>query len=267
MGNVTAQAFVEVDALERRVQKKTGITDLAVLGTPSSGGNSANRTATGVSSQEGASGKRIQYHVENAEDQFIVPLLGILHGLNQLYLPLDQMQQVLGPEAQFITIDPIDVLNASVRFKMNASGKMRVRQAMVQGGLQLITQTYMNPEIQTFAHQQGLKLSFKQLDRLICDTFSLPPMSLWEQATPQEIQGFLQMQMMPAMLKRQEQQDRLQSHERTATDKDETILIKALLDKIMTPDVAHKLLNELTGAGLTLPSDQPPATVDSGSNQ
>ena len=50
MGNVTAQAYVEVDALERRVQKKTGITDLAVLGTPSAGGNSANRTATGVSS-------------------------------------------------------------------------------------------------------------------------------------------------------------------------------------------------------------------------
>lgn len=264
MGNVTAQAFVEVDALERRVQKKTGITDLAVLGTPSSGGNSANRTATGISSQEGASGKRIQYHVENAEDQFIVPLLGILHGLNQLYLPLDQMQQVLGPEMQFITIDPIDVLNASVRFKMNASGKMRVRNALAQGGLGLVLQTYLNPEVMQVAMMQGKKLDFAQVERMVNDVFGMAPTALWADATPEDAQAFIQMKMMPIQLKRQEQQDRLQSHERTATDKDETTLVKTLLDKLLTPDVAHKLLNELTGAGLTLPSDQPPASASAG---
>src|SRR6266704_1456861 len=94
---VTQDAYVEVDALERRVQKKTGVTDLAVLGTPASGGNSANRTATGVGAQEGASGKRIQYHVENAEDQFLVPTLNIVHALNQIFLPYDEMISVLGP--------------------------------------------------------------------------------------------------------------------------------------------------------------------------
>src|SRR6185437_8137782 len=38
MGNVTGQAFAEVAALEQRVQKATGVTDLAALGAPSSGG-------------------------------------------------------------------------------------------------------------------------------------------------------------------------------------------------------------------------------------
>lgn len=258
MGNVSQEAYIEVDALERRVQKKTGVTDLAVLGTPAAGGNSANRTATGVSSQAGASGKRIQYHVENAEDQFLKPALDIMLKLNQVFMPMDQMIQILGPEQQFMTLDPVDILNASVKFKMNASSKMRMRNSMLQGGLQMVVQSYLNPEIQQFAHQSGLKLSFKQLDRLFCDTFGIPPMQLWEQATPEELQGFMQMAMMPSMLKRQEQGDRLQSHERTATEKDETTLLKALLDKLLTPDAAHHLINQLTGSSLTLPSDTPP---------
>jgi hypothetical protein len=37
-GNLTQNAYVEVAALEQRVQKTTGVTDLAVLGTPTSGG-------------------------------------------------------------------------------------------------------------------------------------------------------------------------------------------------------------------------------------
>jgi hypothetical protein len=259
MGNVTAQSYTEVDALERRVQKKTGITDLAVLGTPSAGGNSANRTATGVSSQDQASGKRIQYHVENAEDQFITPLLGILLSLNQLFLPMDEMIQVLGKEAQFVSIDPLDVINAEVKFKMNASSKMRARSSMASGGLGLVLQTYLNPEVIQMAMQQGKKIDFEQVERLVNDTFGMSPNALWIDATPEDAQNFIQMKMMPEQMKRTQQQDRLQSHERTADNKDETTLVKALLEKILTPDVAHKLINELTGSDLTLPSDQPPA--------
>lgn len=261
MGNITQEAYIEVEALERRVQKKTGVTDLAVLGTPSSGGNSANRTATGVSSQAGASGKRIQYHVENAEDQFLRPALDVMLKLNQIFMPMDQMIQILGKEQQFMSLDPVDILNASVKFKLTASSKMKVRQAMANGGLAIITQSYLNPEVIQLNMQQGKKLDMQQLDRLFCDTFGLPPMSLWVDATPEEAQAYLQMQAMPAMLKRQEQQDRLQSHERSQEQGDETKLLTMLLSKILTPDVAHKLINELTGANLTLPSDIPPQTA------
>jgi len=255
---VTQDAYIEVDALERRVQKKTGVTDLAVLGTPSSGGNSANRTATGVSSQEGASGKRIQYHVENAEDQFLVPALNIIHSLNQIFLPPDEMQQVLGPEAQFVQIDPVDIMNASVRFRMNASSKMKIKQALAQGGIGLLLQTILNPELDQIAFQQGMTIDFSQVQRLINDTFGLAPMALFRQMQPQEQQEIMQLKMIPFMQKMQEQQARLDSHKQVADEKDETTLIKSLIDRIMTPDVAHKLLNEYAGAGLTLPSDIPP---------
>jgi hypothetical protein len=67
---------------------------------------------------------------QNAEDQFLVPALSILHTLNQIFLPADEMMQILGPEMQQMTIDPVDILNASVKFKINASSKMRSRNAL-----------------------------------------------------------------------------------------------------------------------------------------
>jgi hypothetical protein len=257
---VTKDAYIEVQALEQRVQKKTGVTDLAVLGTPASGGNSANRTATGVSTQEGASGKRIQYHVENAEDQFIVPALNIIHSLNQIFLPPDELIQLMGPEAQQITIDPVDVLNASVRFRMNASSKMRIKSALASGGLGLILQTYLNPELIQLGFQMGMKPDFQQIQRMVNDTFGLSPMALWTAMSQQDQQAFIQRQQMPLQAKLAEQGQRLQSHEKVSEDHDETQLIKALIDRIMTPDVAHKLLNEYADTGLTLPSDVPSPT-------
>lgn len=252
---VTADAYNEIAALETRVQKKTGVTDLAVLGTASSGGNSANRTATGVEAQGGASGKRIQYHVENAEDQFVVPALNILHALNQIFLPPDEMIQLLGPEAQQLSIDPVDVLNAGVRFRMNASSKMRIKQALAAGGIGLIFQTYLNPELDQLASQQGKRVSLKQLDKLLCDTYGLAPMSLWEDLTPQDQQQQMQMKMAPFMMKMQEQDARLKSHEKVAGDKDETMLLKAMIDRLLTPDAAHKLLNEFAGTDLPMSDD------------
>lgn len=263
---ITQEAYIEVQALEQRVQKKTGVTDLAVLGTPAAGGNSANRTATGVASQTGASGKRIQYHVENAEDQFIVPMLNTIHALNQVFLPIDQMIQVLGPESQLITIDPVDILNASVRFRMNASGKMKIKAALAQGGIGLLLQTILNPELMQMAFIHGKKTDFDQIQRLVNDTFGLPPMALWTDMSQQDAQTFMQLRMMPMQMKMMEQGQRLQSHERTQEGKDETQLVKALIERLLTPDAAHQLLNEFTGTSLPLSNEQPPAANGGGTS-
>lgn len=263
MGNITQNAYLETDALERRVQKKTGVTDLAVMGVASSGGNSANRTATGVSSQEGASGKRIQYHVENCEDQFLVPVLNILHTLNQIFLPQDTMIQILGPEMQNYTVDPVDILNASVKFKVNASSKIKVRSALAGGGLGLVLQTYMNPEMAQIAAQSGKILDFDQVQRMVNDTFGLPPSAIWRSMSPEEQQAFMQRQAAPAQEKMALQQARLDSHEKTADSKDETQLIKTIVEKILTPQAAHALLNDFTGLSLdtsTGKEPQPAAT-------
>lgn len=246
----TQDAYIEVDALERRVQKKTGVTDLAVLGTPAAGGNSANRTATGVSSQAGASGKRIQYHVENAEDQFIVPALNIIHALNQIFLPPDEMLQVLGPEAQLIQLDPVDVLNAGCRFRMNASSKMRIKDAMASGGIGLVYQTYLNPEVLSMAAQYGMKPDFSQFQRILNDTFGLPPTAFFVPMTPEDQQAWQQKQMAPLQAKLAEQGQRLQSQQQVAEEKNDTELLKQLLAKLLTPQAAHQLLDEHAGTDL-----------------
>lgn len=264
---VTQDAYIEVDALERRVQKKTGVTDLAVLGSPSSGGNSANRSATGVSTQANASGQRIQYHVENAEDQFLGPALSILHSLNQIFLPMDEMQQVLGPEGQFIQIDPVDIGNASVRFRMNASAKMKIKAALAQGGIGLLLQSILNPELDQIAFMQGMKIDFTQVQRLINDTFGLAPMALWTQMSPQDQQTAMQIRMMPFQQKMQEQQARLDNHKQVADDRDETMLIGKLIEFLKTPDIAHSLINAHAGTDLALPSDVPPPAPGGGGGQ
>ena len=117
--NITAQAYVEVNASEMRVQKTTGQADLYSTGVPSSGGNSASRTATGIGAQVQASGSRIQYLVQNLEDTFIEPMLNDLVTLNQLFPPIGTS------EADAIAL-------SKVKVTMRASSKMQARMGLLQ---------------------------------------------------------------------------------------------------------------------------------------
>ena len=175
------------------------------------------------------------------------PLIGREDDLGVL---LKRWERARAGEGQFIQIDPVEVMNASVRFRMNASSKLKVKAALAQGGIGLLLQSILNPEVDSIANQQGMRLDFSQIQRLINDTFGLAPMALWVQMTPQEQQALMQQKMMPAMMKRQEQQDRLDNLKSIAEERDETTLIKALLEKLMTPQAAHALLDEYTGTGL-----------------
>lgn len=250
MGNVTAQAFIEVNEATNRTARKTGITDIAVIGTPSAGGNSANRTATGVQAQSGASGKRIQYQVENDEDWFVVPMLNAIHAMNQKFLDPDQAIQILGPEAQNLAIDPILVLNASVKFKITAAGKMKQKAALQSGGLGLILQTFLNPELINVAAQFGMKPNFPEYVDLTTDTLGVPAKSLFLPMSPEEQQALQQQQQAGEQMRMQMQRERIQGQAQNQDDRDETKLLITLLTRILTPEVAHAAINQITGSDL-----------------
>lgn len=250
MGNVTAQAFLEVNEATNRTARKTGITDIAVIGTPSSGGNSANRTATGIQTQGAASGKRIQYQVENDEDWFMVPMLSALHAMNQKFLDPDEMIKILGPEAQDITIDPIQVLNASVKFKITASGKMKMKSALASGGLAMVLQTVLNPEVIQMGAQIDQMPNFKYINQMITDTYNLPPRSLFIQMPPEIKQALQQQQAQDGQIKLQMQSDRLAAQAQNQDSKDETQLLLAIIKQLITPESAHLLLKTTLGADL-----------------
>jgi hypothetical protein len=267
-GNVSAQAFVEVDSLERRVQKKVGVTDSVGFGVASPGGNSASRTARGVAAQEAAQGGKIQFQVENVEDEVLSPLLQTLLRLNKKFLPALLAEDpnaripVPGEQGKTLDIDPIDILNASGKFIPRASRKMRIKQALVNGGLEMILGSILNPTLcQMMATQRGMTPNMSAIDTLICDAFNLPPGSFWQMMTDQERQAMQQPspdQALRAEMQGQREQGTSQRQEAS----DETKLLIALLTKVLTPDVAHKLIGMDPPAKIA--ADHAPAPAPAG---
>lgn len=233
MGQVNPQAFLEVNALELRVQRATGITDLSSMGVPSSGGNSANRTATGVSTQRAASSARVKFQVANYEDQVLVPWLDIQLALNKRYLDPMRAVELMGPEGNTLRLDPLAVLNASVEFEMLGATKMRTRDALAAGGMQIILEGLANPRLLQILSQQGLKLNAAEIVNLVTDFIGLPNKSLYIPMSPEEQQS-LRQPTPDQMLRMQMQQERLvaQGHHQEASDETEMLMniVKTITD-------------------------------------
>lgn len=247
MGVINPTAFAEVQALEQRVQKLTGNTDAAAYGVASSGGDSSARTAHGIAAKQSAANSRVEYQVENFEDQFLEPLLYTFLALNKKYLDPQQVIQLIGPDSQLIELDPLAVLNASVRFEVRASAKMKMRNAMQAGGFQQLAQTYLNPGWIQSMHQIGQTLDMANLDQIACDTFNIPQKSLMRPMTPQEQQQLQQQQQMEIMAKMQLQDSRLQAQSENVDAQDETSLMKEMFKLMMTTEAGHQLLGEMFG--------------------
>lgn len=248
MGTVNPQAFAEVNALELRVQKVTGNTDQAAFGVATSGGDSSSRTATGVSTKTAAASGRLGYQVSNLEDQVLEPFLYILLGLNKIYLDPSQLIQVLGPDqAQLIQLDPLDILNADVHFKVGASQKMKTKQAFSSGAAGMVMQAYFNPAFLQQINMQGMTVDTSNFDRLISDGLDLPEMTFMRKMTPQEMQMMQQQRMAEIQAKQELQTERLQSQQSISASTDETKLIKALMEKLMSPEATHALFEAMFG--------------------
>lgn len=233
MGNVTQQAFTEVQIVENNDQKVTGITDLAVLGSPSSGGNSANRTATGVQAQTNASNTRVHGLVANIEDQTLEPMLTQLWQLICMFMDPQQILSVLGPDGQNFQVDPVDLLNADPKFKLKTANNMKMRAAMQGGGLQNLTQYCLNPEVITaMGEQQQKTLDIEQFTEFYLDVYNVKAFSLWRPLTPQEMQAQQQRQQQAGMEKMQLQQQRLGAMSQDAHERDETQIIVATLNAL-----------------------------------
>ena len=261
---ITNNAYIEVEASDRRAQKHTGVTDLAVLGTPSAGGNSANRTATGIQTQSQASGARIQYIVDNIDSCLIEPLLNMVLRMNQQFLSPEQVMLVLGQEGQAIQIDPMHIVNASVKFTVRSGKKMRSRAALLQG-LPLISQTLLNPQfVQLMSQQSNMVPNMVAITQDICDAFRLSYNSWFRPANPEELNNMMMQKIGPELIKAQMQQQRLQSRSADIDATNETALIKHLAGKMMTPHTVHQMLGSMTG--MQTPEDVAPGPVPASSN-
>lgn len=244
MGNVTQQAFTEVQIVENNDQKVTGITDLAVLGAPSSGGNSANRTATGVQAQTNASNTRVHGLVANIEDTTLNPMLEQLWQLICMFLDPQQIISILGPDGQNFQVDPVDILNADPKFKLKTANNMKMRAAMQSGGLATLTQYVLNPEILTaFGEQQQKTLDIEQFTEFYLDVFNVKAFNLFRPMTPQELQAQSQRAQQAGQEKMQLQQARLGAMSADAHERDETAIIVATLNALAQIGALNQVLN------------------------
>jgi hypothetical protein len=227
-GAINQNAYIEVEAAERRLQKYTGITDLAVQGGPTPGGNSANRTATGVNVQAGASGTRMEYLVSTAESIYLEPMLYGLHYLNQKFLDPQQALEILGPDGKALQLDPTMIKNSECRFKFMASERMQSRTATLNA-LPLLGQSLMNPAFGAeLAKNNQLKVNYQFIGNRIADALNWRSNDVFTPMTPQEVQA---MNAPPPgdVLKKDMQTERLASHENVAQEKNASGLLKELL--------------------------------------
>jgi hypothetical protein len=251
MGNVTQNAYTEVDSLEKRVQTKTGVTDLAVLGVASSGGNSANRTATGVQAQTNASNSRVHYLVGNFEDQTARPLLEVIWQLTREFMDPSTLLEIIGPDGQSLQLDPVDLLNADPRFVMKTAQRMKQRAALQGGGLNQLSQFILNPELGTLMEeQQGKVIDIEAYAELWCDTYNVRAFTLFRSMTPQEQQASQARKQGPDQAKMALQQARLQQMSADAHERDETQIVVAALQALANAGMLNLAMGQPTELGL-----------------
>ncbi len=175
--NITQQAYIEVEASERRTQRITGMSDLAALGSPTSGGNSANRTAAGVNTQVGATQDRARYYISNSEEGVIEPLLNKFIWLNKRFMDAKLAAAWITLHKDYPNKNPVDVMNARVKAYCYASVRLQAKMSFMQN-FPAIAQVVFNPElIQMLAQQQKKTISVEAFERCIWDAISYTPRS------------------------------------------------------------------------------------------
>ena len=232
--NITQQAFIEVEASDRRVQRTTGMSDLAALGTPSSGGNSANRTATGVNTQLSATQGRVTYIVENIESMIIEPAVNFIIKLNRKFMDIKTAMNWIKIDPRFRQLDPLKTLNTMVSAECRASVKMTARTNFLQL-LPVIGQAWLNPELLQMLGQQSQKtLNVEEFMYMTMDALNYSPRNpLIIELTQQQIQAQSQpppAEMMKAQIAQGQQQSDQQINEQRLTAKFMETMFKALLD-------------------------------------
>jgi len=265
--NITQQAFVEVQASAQRVQAMTGITDLAAIGAPSAGGNSASRTATGVNTQVGATNDRVGYYIENAENNLMEPILNAIIKYDKKFLDMNSAVAWLKADPDFNHLDPVEVMNCDVKAECRASVRMKARMGFLQIFPQL-SQTYLNPELLSLMAQQRKKtLNIDEWTDMAMDAIQYAPRNpLWIDMSDEQKQAMSQPPP-EAKAKMAMQQQQLAAdknkHDNQNITKLLTVVLKELLQKHtqtqqMDDDHLHELLSAQT-AQLGSGEDEPGA--------
>lgn len=243
MGDVLPAAYVEVNASDMRGQQTTGANDVAAMGTGTSGGNSANRTATGVQTQNAAFSSRIQALVENCEDQSFEPLLKMVFLMAQKFG--DPNQPIFAGSQ---SIDPLDIMNATVKFKLRASDKLRIRRAAASGAFEMVVNQLSG--LQNQLGMTGETINMDLIGQCIGDSLGLPSGQFIIPMSPEQQQAKQQQMMAPEMMKMQQMMGRMQALSAMSESRDDTKLTGDVFKKLLTPEVVAHIVSGMGEPGV-----------------
>lgn len=189
---VLQDSYIQLNASDARAQRRDGISEIAVQGTPGQG-SSINRTATGVNAQVMASMSRIGYFVENIQEFAIVPLLDDLLLYNKKFNTPPGIMEYLGADGQVIQLEPAVMRRVETKFEMRASNKAQSRAALLSI-LELTLQTFMNPSYLQLLNQRGLTIDDDEISNMVFDAtgYRARKKSLFRQLSPQELSAMRQ---------------------------------------------------------------------------
>jgi hypothetical protein len=232
--NITQQAFIEVEASERRTQRITGMSDLAALGSPTSGGNSANRTAAGINTQVGATQDRAAYYIQNAEDAVVQPLLNTFIWLNKRFGDLKQAAAWIRLHPKYKNKKPVDIMNARVYAECWGAIRMNARGSFLQL-FPTIAQTIFNPEmLQLFAQQQKKVPDADVFQSMIWDALGYRPRNPLMVDMTQEQQQAQQQPPPEVKAKLMMQGQQIQADQQKHQQANQTKLLNTLLQVIFS---------------------------------
>ena len=183
---------------QNRVDSVSGNNPMSSQGVAGASGHSniARSSAGAQGLLQGAS-TPISEFVDKIANQVIVPFLYDMQEMNQMMLPLSQLDWIMSEELKhdYVTQggDLIDILNAKVKFAILAGSKMQTRRSMAQG-LPMLSQFLANPEIVQQLAVEGKKVDVSEVVRM------------WFEVSDWKDQNDVVIPMTPADLQRQQQQ-------------------------------------------------------------
>jgi hypothetical protein len=132
---------------QSRVDQIAGAGALNTSGMAAGHSNLA-RTAEGAK-MLGSSGTTVPSFVDKLSNQVLLPFLYAVQEMNSALLPMSTIRRILSDELQHEYMkkngDPLNLLNAKIKFSVLAGSKMSARQKMAQA-LPILTQYLMNEQ-------------------------------------------------------------------------------------------------------------------------
>ena len=157
------EAGMALQNSEARAERVSGANELTVQGALGQGRSSITRTKTGVDALQSGSGTRIQEFVDKIADAVIIPFLKAAHEMNAALMPMQTLKSILTDELQLdYAADPIEILNARLRFSISAGSRLQAKRTMAQA-LPLLTNTLFQPQVIQALAIEGKKLNIDEL--------------------------------------------------------------------------------------------------------